>query len=904
MENESSKPHAQAQRSEFAESVAHGRVCLSWTQVLGPLGHTFALDFEVDEADAVYAQYQQCLFYLEEHHQDAWLTCSAANNLIRETRTAQFPSSFGILVNLAADRFPFYSTTKSEEPTRLRSDSVIDYMLLGALNLREDGYESPGGCLHALCSLRDAREDNTASTLRQALFLECFTAQWKHESYCRAITTTWSPMPWSRVSMCEASTAPLTEPTSDLPVFSGSGEYADPDHPVVRVLLHCYGCPDHIRWFGAPHDGYAFCPTLGEYIKIRRAGAIQSLRDDAALWVSAMTFGLLEAVTRTRIPEAQFLVSDSMDVQYLYNTHILGFVIQWWSGMFELLRDRDSIDTSLAERGREVAALLYQALRALNEESDPMTEGIFARAGFTDSESMLTISSVALTVIPLCGLVDRLWALPETKYLMDSLANSRQPLHSIVVKACVAKMCRAGWCPNSISYDIMGSSLRYLPSISTVMQIPPYLRTGALDEHRGCSQSMCVFYTISDPATYTPRHTNKSCDCEYTRPPVEDVLQLLQDGLVPAVVYDGKELRGVPANENSYIAISHVWADGMGSTTEEGLPTCVVSRIAGLARTLLPESGAFWLDSLCVPKAVQLRRRAIRLMAQTYRGAAKVLVVDRSLRTRSAANVVELVLFLMSTSGWARRIWTLQEGLLARELWFEFVHGPLDVEKLWVQDDTLELDFTTREDWRPIHDQPGLAPRRSTLPAVLKFRAKLRAKLQATESADEGPSFSIPLGEIIRLLQFRSTTKAEDEILAISTLLPSHVDLDGLLSIRGEDVAQRRMKMFLLQLREVPKHLPMHPSPRLTLPGFSWAARSLTTMRETLLLDSSETGECTENGLFASYLMASFDEPLAITPERRGGRGRDPRQAAYRWKRRWRIDVWLQTGDRWRRSLL
>ena len=95
------------------------------------------------------------------------------------------------------------------------------------------------------------------------------------------------------------------------------------------------------------------------------------------------------------------------------------------------------------------------------------------------------------------------------------------------------------------------------------------------------------------------------------------------------MVFDAGELRVLPSDGGSYLAISHVWADGLGSTSEAGLPRCQVERLAALARSLVPESGAFWIDSLCVPRASDLRKTAIKAMGRTYKDAFAVLVLDQ-----------------------------------------------------------------------------------------------------------------------------------------------------------------------------------------------------------------------------------------------------------------------------------
>lgn len=124
-----------------------------------------------------------------------------------------------------------------------------------------------------------------------------------------------------------------------------------------------------------------------------------------------------------------------------------------------------------------------------------------------------------------------------------------------------------------------------------------------------------------------------------------------------------------------------MWADGLRSTTEEGLPACEIKRLAAMTSQLVPE-GAFWIDTLCIPAIQDVRNRAIGLMAQTYRDAAAVLVIDSGIRATSSSAAREEKLLHVLASGWMQRLWTLQEGLLALKLIFEFLDGLVAVEEL------------------------------------------------------------------------------------------------------------------------------------------------------------------------------------------------------------------------------
>ena len=76
------------------------------------------------------------------------------------------------------------------------------------------------------------------------------------------------------------------------------------------------------------------------------------------------------------------------------------------------------------------------------------------------------------------------------------------------------------------------------------------------------------------------------------------------------------------------------------------------------------------------------RKTAINLMNDTYQNADKVLVLDDQIaRSTSRATPEESLLRLLS-SGWITRLWTLQAGLLAGKIRFQFRERALDAEDL------------------------------------------------------------------------------------------------------------------------------------------------------------------------------------------------------------------------------
>lgn len=184
----------------------------------------------------------------------------------------------------------------------------------------------------------------------------------------------------------------------------------------------------------------------------------------------------------------------------------------------------------------------------------------------------------------------------------------------------------------------------------------------------------------------------------------------------------------------AYTTISHVLADGLGNPAENSLPRCQLERIRDLAAVLNvdpatekreadnrstpsgknsterldsllqtsvgtavsqePDPMLFWIDPLCCPVRLdQAKDLALKRMAETYSKAAHVLVLDAELQfvRHQEIQPYEALLRVFS-SAWVQRLWTLQEGALARRLWIQFGDGPAEVSALvsQLQKDVIE----------------------------------------------------------------------------------------------------------------------------------------------------------------------------------------------------------------------
>ncbi|KAK0456817.1 hypothetical protein EV421DRAFT_1886994 [Armillaria borealis] len=142
-------------------------------------------------------------------------------------------------------------------------------------------------------------------------------------------------------------------------------------------------------------------------------------------------------------------------------------------------------------------------------------------------------------------------------------------------------------------------------------------------------------------------------------------MDFLEEDEIPVILVNESGITVHRASSGPYIAISHVWADGLGSTTEKGLPACQVSKAS---RALRRDSSQVGL-----PELHKLRKKAIRMMAQTYRQAHTVLVIDAGISACPPSMHATEKLFRIKMSGWMQRLWTLQEGMLARRT-YDSIH--------------------------------------------------------------------------------------------------------------------------------------------------------------------------------------------------------------------------------------
>jgi Heterokaryon incompatibility protein (HET) len=397
------------------------------------------------------------------------------------------------------------------------------------------------------------------------------------------------------------------------------------------------------------------------------------------------------------------------------------------------------------------------------------------------------------------------------------------------------------WCPSS--FELIGeklglSGLLYATCLNPTELLPV--------SHDTCTKKECFAYNI-DIATYRPEHACEAQTCEPIIPPIDEIYEALRSNTFPLI--NGQKLLAGASSIHGYavtpyregiefIAFSHVWSDGHGSVTERGLPRCHIEFLSHLAklewaREPRQTPPLFWIDSLCVPEKTELRTDAIHRMAKVYGEATVTLVLDTGLRICSSTQPVAEVALRIITSVWMRRVWTLQEALLARNLTF------------LLKDTLLPLDQLL---WQILQ------------PACL---GPISARALVELVAFRGNNYSTKpahISHILTLLRWRTTSRLDDETLAIAPLL--HLDVKRLTPHQGE----LRVLEFWNCLESVPIRLLFVPAERFSTRGRRWAIQRLTTVRDTML--ASPLARITERALVGVFTVLKLEQRQHLKGER------------------------------------
>ncbi|KAM4064589.1 hypothetical protein HRG_005043 [Hirsutella rhossiliensis] len=353
-----------------------------------------------------------------------------------------------------------------------------------------------------------------------------------------------------------------------------------------------------------------------------------------------------------------------------------------------------------------------------------------------------------------------------------------------------ARMERSHWCKALITKMLKGVEVDFLVFVGSI----PFPR--AFENHKECETTVCRG-RIADSAQYQVAHASEPCACESWDMPSSSVKIIRKGGIPLARWSDHEGLQVVQYRENMpFVAISHVWSDGKGNPDRNALPRCQLQHIQAKVTELYSvprrddqspwtmfgpwkrhsprnprrQPVGFWMDTLCVPVAEEhkdLRSKAIKQMRAIYEAADRVLVLDNRVEQLAVSSSICDRAARLVVSNWQGRLWTLQEGIMAQQLFFQFSDGALALPELE------EEEIRQRDKSRP---SPGFWHRVSHGLLTL-----LSIGLIFGSEADV-PGVDGLFEALMPVAKNRLTTNLDDETVCLATLL--RLDPGPLLGIK------------------------------------------------------------------------------------------------------------------------
>ena len=415
-----------------------------------------------------------------------------------------------------------------------------------------------------------------------------------------------------------------------------------------------------------------------------------------------------------------------------------------------------------------------------------------------------------------------------------------------------AAMVAANWCPNDITWITDKFESTQLLYFLSKMKKPP-----GLSNHRNCTEKVCLAHSMS-LSQHMTRHCEACTDehrCEEISVDHRPVVDILRSGAIPLLRIDLKEnepskvsveVFSSGADTAPYVAVSHVWADGLGNPSANSLPHCQLARLGNMLDPF-SETGKrplVWLDTLCCPVNPEAKTLALLQMRRTYAEASKTLILDSSMYNYNGQSLstAELQARIL-TSGWMRRLWTLQESALAREPWVQFKDGPLSL-------------MTMFNRLKEQHDK-NLSHRRLVQDMWSVSKTLALGQYYSPENGRE-------LWLLDQALSHRNTTFAIDEAPCIATLMD--LEVSEILPLSGEDRMWKVWDLLAAANKgSLPRNMIFLGGPKLNRRGHRWAPSTLLPSSERFHTEQTRSlrwhgqqAKSTPEGLMANYPSYRF----------------------------------------------
>lgn len=314
-------------------------------------------------------------------------------------------------------------------------------------------------------------------------------------------------------------------------------------------------------------------------------------------------------------------------------------------------------------------------------------------------------------------------------------------------------------------------------------------------------------------AKLEPHHIKHHClkkrkgdICEEVDVPLAKLAAITEANKVPLVTFvDGQLIpQGLDLRTDNVVfgALSHRWGDEIiirNEQRESNIKKVFCCQLQELQQTfneIAQKAGdhkdtsttapnvPFWVDAICTPKMTEDKQAAFISATKTiYEKASTVLVWDRGLLKTTLPPDPIITNMLIRASPWARRIWTLLELMVSKNIVVAFKNrtrinfSELEEAGKRAKDDTRHNMHLLWRLGRPFS------------PAIVELRSS--------------PHNDRTLALLWSAVQFREVTEAADETIVLANVLNLHVA--KLLRINNDQhKREKRMVQFLKMLDKEP----------------------------------------------------------------------------------------------------
>lgn len=406
---------------------------------------------------------------------------------------------------------------------------------------------------------------------------------------------------------------------------------------------------------------------------------------------------------------------------------------------------------------------------------------------------------------------------------------------------------RRNWCAKTVTM-LQGLFRGNTIGLLYALQMPSNEKPGI--QHSNCSSTECrassVIAAEAGPGPYQLFHC-RDCprdNCQEIGPDTAELDSIVKKGSVPLLQYEKganviKLVEMSKPCDKDYVIFSHVWADGYGNPNANKLTKCVLNLFLSLfddirrenvaqnsSGNLIPEN--FWIDTLAIPvdkSSKDLRKKAIGMMHDIYMGAKYTIVLDAGLMSMDRGEGYTQPAMRITLSRWMTRLWTLQEAVLSKNLYFNFSDQVYSLSRL-------ENLFEGEND--PLHSCVAFVSRTYYHGILQRESRRMHGPDSTLKDRKTDQKF---MSAVWKAVQWRTTTHAQHEILALATLFNvNNTEFADASNTRGsseydQGALDRRMQKLLDLLSAVdpcpiPPGMIFLPGPRLTDKGYGWAPRT------------------------------------------------------------------------------